>query len=556
MKYNILIGGSAGQGMDTIATILKKILQKNGYYIFLNKDYMSRVRGGHNFIQIRFSKDEVFGYDNELDAIIALDKNTVDIHLDKLKTNGILITDESNLEDDKNDYYEYKLKELAKELKNIKMVNIIALGCLLKIFGVEINCVKDILKKIFINDNIVDINFEAFKKGYDLAKNKFNIEKGSLKESILINGNDVVGLSAIASGVSFYSAYPMTPSTGVMNYIAKKANDANILVEQAEDEIASINMALGASYAGARAMTGSSGGGLALMCESLGLVSIMETPLVVIDVQRPGPATGLPTRTEQSDLSFLLTASHGEIPRIIIALTDQENAFYQTSRAFNLADKYQTLVILLSDQFLADSNKTIKDLDFDKITIDRYIEFEKTPNYKRYDLENNISKRRIPGLSKDYTVITGSNEHNEYGNITEDKELRVKMMKKRMGKLDLIKNDLIEPIYYGTKNPKNLIMGWGSTIGAIKEAIDILNKEKDEFGALIFSDIYPLPTKKLLKYAKNAVNIINIEQNYTGQLAKLIRSETGIHCNKSILKYDGRQINYKEIVSQIEKEVF
>ncbi|WXR61102.1 2-oxoacid:acceptor oxidoreductase subunit alpha [Peptostreptococcaceae bacterium AGR-M142] len=556
MKYNILIGGSAGQGMDTLATILKKILQKNGYYIFLNKDYMSRVRGGHNFIQIRFSKDEVLGYDDKLDGIIALDKNTVDIHKKDLKEKSILITDESNLDENENNYPKLKLNKLAKELKNIKMVNIIALGSLLKAFGIEVDCVKGILNKIFKEDSIVKANLEAFNKGYDLVKNKFNIEKGELKDSILINGNDAVGISAIASGVSFYSAYPMTPSTGVMNYIAKKANDANVLVEQAEDEIASITMALGASYAGARAMTGSSGGGLALMCETLGLVSIMETPLVVIDVQRPGPATGLPTRTEQSDLSFLLTASHGEIPRIIIALTDQENAFYQTSRAFNLADKYQTLVILLSDQFLADSNKTIKDLDFDKISIDRYIDFEKTPNYKRYDLENNISKRRIPGLSKDYTVITGSNEHNEYGNITEDKALRVKMMKKRMGKLDLIKNDLIEPIYYGTKNPKNLIIGWGSTIGAIKEAIDILNNNKDEFGALIFSDIYPLPTKKLLEYSKEAVNIINIEQNYTGQLAKLIRSETGIYCNKSILKYDGRQINYKEIVSQIEKEVF
>lgn len=556
MKYNILIGGSAGQGMDTLATILKKILQKNGYYIFLNKDYMSRVRGGHNFIQIRFSKDEVLGYDDKLDAIIALDKNTVDMHKKDLKEKRILITDESNLDENENNYPKLKLNELAKELKNIKMVNIIALGSLLKAFGIEVDCVKEILNKIFKEDSIVKANLEAFNKGYDLVENKFNIEKGELKDSILINGNDAVGLSAIASGVSFYSAYPMTPSTGVMNYIAKKANDANVLVEQAEDEIASITMALGASYAGARSMTGSSGGGLALMCETLGLVSIMETPLVVIDVQRPGPATGLPTRTEQSDLSFLLTASHGEIPRIIIALTDQENAFYQTSRAFNLADKYQTLVILLSDQFLADSNKTIKDLDFDKISIDRYIDFEKTPNYKRYDLENNISKRRIPGLSKDYTVITGSNEHNEYGNITEDKELRVKMMNKRMGKLDLIKDDLIEPIYYGTKNPKNLIIGWGSTIGAIKEAIDILNKDKDEFGALVFSDIYPLPTKKLLEYSKNAINIINIEQNYTGQLAKLIRSETGIYCNKSILKYDGRQINYKEIVSQIEKEVF
>jgi 2-oxoglutarate/2-oxoacid ferredoxin oxidoreductase subunit alpha len=350
----------------------------------------------------------------------------------------------------------------------------------------------------------------------------------------------------------------MTPSTSVMSYLADKQEDAKIIVEQAEDEIAAINMAIGASYTGVRAMTGSSGGGFSLMVESLGLAAVQETPLVVVDIQRPSPATGLPTRTEQSDLSFVLTASHGEIPRMVIAVRNPEDAFYQTARALNLADKYQLLVIILGDQFIGDGTQTMPPFDFDKITIDRHLSDGKEleEEYKRYKLtENGLSPRLIPGQVPGQVVISGSEEHDEYGRITEDAELRVKMMNKRMKKMDLLAGEIQEPEYFGVENPDHLLLSWGSIHGPIKEAVELLKEDGISVGALVFGDIYPLPTKRLKKYSEKAKNIINVEQNYTGQLAKFITQETCIQCNKSILKYDGRQMDYKYIYDQVKGEV-
>lgn len=556
MKYNILIGGAAGQGIETISFILEKILLRDGYEIFSNKDYMSRVRGGHNFTQIRFSKNTLLSHTNKIDVIVALNEETIDMHIDNLVSDGLIIADESVKCNDSR-FRSYPLNRIAEEVNNKRAENIVALGVLMKSFDIDKSPLDNILKETF--EKFYDSNIEAFTKGYELAEVYKKVEDAKKSENILINGNDAFALGAIAGGLSFYAGYPMTPSTGVISYLVEKKHETGVFFEQAEDEIAAINMSLGASYAGARSMTGSSGGGLSLMTESLGLVGMMETPLVVIDVQRPGPATGLPTRTEQSDLSYLLTASHGEIPRMVISLKNPKDAFYQASRALNLADKYQLLVIILSDQFLADSKITTEPFDFSKITIERHIASAEDITddiYKRYELtENGISKRLIPGKVKGQIVITDSDEHTEYGHITESSEVRVNMMNKRMNKLKLLECEMIEPEYYGNENIEHLLIGWGSTEGIIRDAVDILKEEGIKVGALNFGDIYPLPTKNLEKYTKDIKNIVNVEQNYTGQLAKLIRQETGIYCNKSILKYDGRQITAEEIVEQFKGDV-
>ena len=448
LKLNILIGGSAGQGIDTVGLILEKILQRSGYHILSNKDYMSRVRGGNNFVQIRFSQQEVTTHCNEIDAMIALNDEVVNFHINNLKEDGVIIGDKSiNCHDYR--FTPYPLAEIADSVNNKRAFNIVALGSIMKSFNLDISNVENILIEVFKDK--YKSNWEAFTEGYNLTKPFKNIKKGDGKDTILINGNQAIGLGAIAGGVSFYSAYPMTPSTGIINYIAEKSRETKIIYEQAEDEIAAINMALGASYAGLRAMTGSSGGGLSLMTESLGLVGMMETPLVVVNVQRPGPATGLPTRTEQGDLNFMISASHGEIPRMIISLKNPEDAFYQTIRALNLADKYQLLVILLSDQFLADSNRTFKPFDFSEIKINRHLATSDDITddiYKRYKLtKNGISPRLIPGQMKDQIVITDSDEHDEYGHIAESAEVRTAMVEKRMKKLDFLKQELIEPDY-------------------------------------------------------------------------------------------------------------
>ena len=556
MKYNILIGGAAGQGIETISFVLEKTLLRDGYEIYSNKDYMSRVRGGHNFTQIRFSNHELLSHTKKIDVIVALNEETIEIHKCNLKSDGLIIADESIKCDDKR-FKAYPLKKIAEQVENKRAENIVALGVLLKSFDIEVSPIEGILKETF--EKYFESNMTAFNKGFELAEVRVKVDAATPNEKILINGNDALGLGAVAGGVSFYAGYPMTPSTGVISYLVEHNHKTGIFFEQAEDEIAAINMSLGASFAGARAMTGSSGGGLSLMTESLGLIGMMETPLVVIDVQRPGPATGLPTRTEQSDLSFLLTASHGEIPRMVIALRSPKDAFYQTIRALNLADKYQILVIILSDQFLADSKMTIEPFDFSNIVIERHIadisEIE-DDIYKRYKLtDDGISKRLIPGRSKGQIVITDSDEHTEYGHITESSEVRNHMMDKRMNKMKLLETELIEPNYYGADDIDHLIVCWGSTEGIVRDALDMLNGEDLKVGALVFGDVYPLPTKLLYKYSKDVKNIINIEQNYTGQLAKLIRQETGVYCNKSILKYDGRQIIAEEIVERFKGDV-
>ncbi|MCC5909468.1 MAG: 2-oxoacid:acceptor oxidoreductase subunit alpha [Clostridiaceae bacterium] len=557
MKYNILIGGSAGQGMDTWAVLLEKIIKRKGYYVFSNKDYMSRIRGGHNFIQIRFGTEPISSHDPKLDIIVALDKNTIDFHTERLQENGVIICDQAIEIEDKR-VLALPLKELAKELGNPKVTGTICMGVVLKLFGMNFDRVEEVFEEKFEKET-TELNFKAFQEGYEYAQQQFHIEKGGEDQHILINSNQAIALGALAGGVGFFAGYPMTPFTSIMTYMSEKQEDAKMVVEQVEDEIAAINMAIGTSYAGVRSMTGTSGGGFSLMTEALGLAGIMENPLVVANIQRPGPATGLPTRTEQSDLSFILTASHGEIPRMVLAVRHAEDAFYQTVRALNLADKYQMLVIILGDQYLSDATETIKPYDFSKVTIERHIagkESFKDGEYKRYQpTEDGLSPRIIPGKHRGQIVLTDSDEHNEYGHITESAEVRTAMMDKRMKRMDALKEELIEPDYFGVDHPENLLIGWGSMYGPLKEAVALLQEEGISVGTLVFGDIYPLPTKLLEKYSTTAKQILNVEQNYTGQLAKLIRQETGIHCSKSILKYDGRQMCSHEIYSRVKGEV-
>lgn len=559
MDYNILIGGSAGQGMDTVSDFLEKALKKKGFYVFSNKDYMSRVRGGHNYTQIRFGASEpIYSHKNELDLILALDENTAISHIKDLKEDGKIIIDESIKFDDKRTL-KLPLIKTATTLGISRGFTSVAAGAILKYFSLHGDVDELFSKKL--KEPIRSKNIEAIHLGYDLLDSKYVLKGKDLSNHILINGNNAIALGAISGGLDFYSAYPMTPATSVMTYLSKKQKDVGIVVDQAEDEISAINFAIGASYAGARAMTGSSGGGFSLMVESLGFAGIAEIPLVVIDSQRPGPATGLPTRTEQSDLSFILTASHGEFPRIVLCARNAEDAFTQTIKALNLADKYQTVVFLLTDQYTADSNVTIPMYDLNKVKIERHILSEKdivpSEEYKRYKVtESGISERLIPGKSKDQVVIVDSDEHTESGHITEEAEVRNAQMEKRFRKFTSIEDDLDEPEYFGDEDIDLLLVGWGSTYGALKDSVKLLNDKGIKTGALSFGDIYPLPKKKLIEYKNKAKKIVNVEQNFTGQLGKLITQETGILMDSSILKYDGRQIIGSEISDKFKKEDF
>lgn len=557
MSYNILIGGSAGQGMDTLAGILEKILKRKGFEIFTIRDYMSRVRGGHNFIQIRFGNEKLSSHWDELDGVVALNKETIDVHIDRLKKDAFVLCDEDITHDDER-VIRLPLKATAKNVGNPKVFGNIALGAFLGLFGLGLSEVKEVLQEIFEKEEILNQNVSAVNEGFKMLSPKYNAGTAGSDDKIILNGNEAIALGALAAGCKFYSAYPMTPSTSIMNYLATKMTQAEIVVEQAEDEIAGINMAIGASYAGVRAMTGTSGGGFCLKVEAIGLSAMQEVPLVIANIQRPGPTTGLPTRTEQADLKFVISASQGEFPRMVIALRNLEDSFYQTVRAFNLADKYQMPVILLGDQYLADSTNTIKPFDFSKVEINRYLsneDFNGDKEYKRYEItESGISPRIIPGKVPGKVVLVDSDEHDEYGHITESAEVRVAMNDKRLRKIEYLKEELQEPEFLGEENFDVLLLAWGSLYGPVKEAVNLLNAEDGKkYGALVFGDIWPLPEKKLQELAPKASQIINVEQNATGQLASVIMEVTGIRCNDSVLKYDGRQLSSKEIFDKLRK---
>lgn len=553
--YNILIGGAAGQGIDTTAAILEKLLKRSGYNVFTVRDFMSRVRGGHNFSLLRFGIEPIHSHSYLLDGIIALDEDTIKLHREQLKENGFILCD-SKLTISDSSLIKVDMDKIAKSLGNLRVSGSVALGAILKLFGEKLDHVEEVLQA-FIKQQYLEINIKAVEEGYQSVNERFPHHSGKYGDWMLISGSKAVALGAIAAGLRFYSAYPMSPSTAVMEAIASEAKEAGIVVEQAEDEIAAINMAIGASYAGARSMTGTSGGGFSLKVEALGLSGMAEIPLVVIDVQRPGPATGLPTRTEQSDLKFVINAAQGEFPRMVIAFRNPTDAFYQTMRAFHLAEKYQLPVILLSDQYIGDSTSTVEPFDPERIHIaEPAAECTGTgEDYLRYKYtDSGISPRLIPGKTQ-HLVAIDSDEHDEYGRITESAQVRTQMMDKRMKKLDGLKQELQEPEFMGVEDFDTLLIGWGSTWGPIEEAVHLLNEDSEgRYAALVFGDVYPLPQKLLKEKAVKAHRIINVEQNATGQLAGLIREETGITCDDSILKYDGRQITGEEIIRHIRKE--
>lgn len=512
---------------------------------------MSRIRGGHNFVTIRLSENELFSHSNEYDLIISLDTNTLDIHLKDLKDNGYIIQG-SEIDFSHRNLLRYDAKKISSEVGNPKAYNTVLLGAASKFFNLPIDSLENIFSNHF-SSMIIKQNIAAFMEGYEQGKKVHDtfIFKSKPKK-ILSNSNEAFAAGAFAGGLSFYSAYPMTPATSIMKFLSNIQTEGNILVEQAEDEISAVNMAIGASFAGARAMTGSSGGGFSLMVEGLGLSGITETPVVIAEVQRPGPATGLSTRTEQSDLLFSVFASQGEFPRVVTSIVNHEDGFRKGIKALNLAEKYQIPVIVLSDQYLADAVKTTEKFDLDNIRLEDSILKEYVSDYKRYEFtEDGVSPRLIPGSIRGMTVLYDSHEHNEKGEIVEDSLTRNKMMDKRMKKeAFILENEIVEPEYFGHNEPNYVLVGFGSTWGSLREVAEKFEDEGLKIGSLVFSDIWPLPKKKITELSKYNPVFINVEQNYTGQLGNLIAMKTFIKFKHSILKYDGRPLSPKEIYSK------
>ena len=560
-EINIIVGGEAGQGVQSVGFLLAKALTRWGYHIFADQDYESRVRGGHNFFRIRASDSPVAAIDEKVDILIALNKESIDLHRQEIRAGGIIIYDGEKLAGlVGQNLFNVPTERLAKEAAgDILMTNTVALGAALGLVGYDFKLLSDLLTEFFGGETAIK-NVNAAKAGYEYAqklgtKQKKLTPAGDVRR-MLLNGNEAMSIGAIAAGCKFISAYPMTPVTSIMEYFAAKSEEFGLVVVPAEDEISAVNMVTGAAYAGVRAMTATSGGGFCLMVEGIGLAGMTETPIVVVEGQRPGPAIGLPTRTEQGDLDFILHAAHGEFPRVVFAPATVDDCFWLTVKAFNLAEKYQLPVLIITDHYLANSYFTADKFDINKVTIDRGLMFTKNATgaeYKRYAFtESGISPRALPG-NKDALVVVDSDEHDEAGHLIEDAETRTKMMDKRLRKLDGLRQEIIRPRFYGSDKADTLLIGWGSTYGVIKEAVDILNKDGGNYSHLHLNQIWPFPVEAVSAAIKNARHTYVIENNATGQLAGLIRRETGLSADGKILKYDGRPFTPAIILRELRK---
>ncbi len=567
MDYSIRICGEAGQGIQTVGDTLARVFARTGYHVFTHQDYESRIRGGHNFYQTRVADRPLTAARDRLDILVAFDRESIDIDAAFVADQGRIIYDSGTLKQkfDGRQFLDIPFTALAVEHGGSRiMANAVATGAILGLLGMDMDILLKIITDTFQKkgEDVIRANVSAATAGYDFAVKEcadcsFAMAAGT-EQKMLIAGIDAIGAGALASGCKFYAAYPMTPSTGIMNYLAGKAKDYGIIVEQAEDEIAAINMAIGASFGGVRSMTASSGGGFSLMVEGVSLAAMTETPIVIGLGQRPGPATGLPTKTEQAELQFVLNTSHGEFPRIIFAPGDPERAFYLTNKAFDLAEKYQVPAFVLFDTYLADTQWTHTGFDLNKLVYTDYRlrvdALEGLSEYKRHAYtETGVSPLAVPGDSK-HVVVTDSDEHNEEGHLVEDADTRTKMTEKRLFKKNpLIRREIASPFFYGANNPEIVLVGWGSTYGVIRETVDELSGTQ-KMAMLHFSEIFPFPNTDEFDYLallRNAGNTICIEQNASGQFARLMRTETGLEFTATINRYNGRPFTVETLLGEL-----
>ncbi len=557
------ISGEAGYGVLSSGEMFSKLLKNLGYQIFMGSEYPSQIRGGNNSCTVRASEEKISSDSGRIDLLAALDGQSITMHEKNLGKNGAIICDSSIKIKTNHLLFKIPLDEYSSKYGIYKkvMMATIMLGASSKLLGITKDDAIILIKERFKgkSQKIIDENIEAFTKGYESIDNpsdfKLKAKKLPKKDLILINGNEAISIGAIASDCKLLSSYPMTPSTGIMEYYSKKQEKCGLILHQAEDEISAINVALGASYAGMRSMAATSGGGFALMNESISLAGSAEIPIVIILGQRPGPATGLPTRTEQGDIRYAIHAGHGDYPKLVMIPGCPTDCYEIAIDAFNLSDKYQLPAIILTDKHLANSSETLP-LFSKKANIDRGAiiknpkKLRPLEKFKRYSLaKTGISPRTLPGTPNGMHCSIGD-EHDEEGYIIEEAIDRKNMMDKRLRKFQSMAKELEgkSVSIFGSKESNKIIISCGSTKGAIMEAL----KELD-YKFLQIKILHPFPVKELSEKAKGHSEIIVIEQNQSGQLCSLIKEHTDLKIGKKILKYDGRQILPKEIIEAIKK---
>lgn len=552
---HIIMGGEAGQGLDTVAGLLGKAVTRAGRQLLVVQHVMSRVRGGHNNFRIRIGGGPGLGPPDTFHVLAAMSRESVDLHRDKLESGAVILTDaawdlpaEANL--------------VPVPFADLAPRPVLRSAALLGVLGAMLGLDPEELGKLLAEnfdakgEDIVAGNLAVLHKAMDWAGEHVPSRPLPGQDDSVVrlamDGNQAVVLGALAAGVRFCGYYPMSPATSIAEGLVQAAVDMGVVVEQAEDEIAAANMALGAAYGGAPSIVPTSGGGFALMTEAVSLAGVMEMPVVFVVVQRPGPATGLATRTEQADLDLVLYAGHGEFPRAILTPATVENCFSLTHKAFDLAEKSQGPVFVLSDQYLASTLCSVEPFDTDSLPPVAGPDLSDTDAeaYTSYALPGPVSPRRIPGHGLSL-VLADSHEHNEKGNIIEDGRMRVLMQDKRQAKLDLLRAEAVPPLYMGADRPDVLLVGWGSTLPVLQEVTQTLQSGGVRAACLGFTQVWPLVDETFLPQLNAAATVVAVEGNSTAQFAGLLRKTTGFHIPHTILRYDGRALTAGYVLERL-----
>ncbi len=574
--FALAIGGAAGQGVATPGDIFAKIFARRGLHVNAYNAYQSIIRGGHTFLTIRAGIEEVTCFGDRIDLLIPLNQDSIDRHLGLMKSGSAVVyngdTIKPGARSEGVQLCPLPVNELSKGSRSKVEQNTLAMAASLNMMGVSFQSLEEVLTEQFKRkgDKVVAENVAIARAGYQYAAANFRpfaypLPMSEMKYAVL-SGNIALAMGGAAAGVKFYCAYPMSPSTGVLHWMAAHAREAGIMVRQVEDEIGVINMAIGAAHAGARAMCATSGGGFALMTEGLGMSAMMETPVVVIDVQRAGPSTGVPTKTEQGDLWQMLGAGFGDFPRLIAAPTDILDCFRLVPEMHNLADRFQCPGIILGDLLLSEGRSSVdpKQLHFEP-EIDRGEMIVSADaghganGYKRYKItESGVSPRAIPGVPG-HMHTAATDEHDEDGVLISDEFTnpvkRRAMMEKRQRKVTGIEGAVQPPVLLGAPKADVTLVGWGSTKGVIREAVEILNEEGISANHLQIRWLVPLHGEAIVKILKSSKHTIIVENNYSGQFARYLRSETSYVPDGHIRKYDGEPFMPHHIVEAVKEQL-
>lgn len=572
------IAGEAGFGIISSGIMLAKTFARSGYHVFADNDYPSLIRGGHNVVSVRIGTQPFYGMNEDLHCLVALNAEAVEKHTAEMKPGTIVLFDPNDKAWTNQDVpsgvllVSLPLKDIVSSLHAEPIMrNTVALGATVALFGGDFAVLSEVIKDQFSKkgESVVSGNIAIAKAGYEYIKQTYPsetslfLEKGQGAEPMaIVNGSEALGLGAVRAGLKFAAIYPMTPINALITFLADRAKQLGIVYKQPEDEISGITMAIGASYGGVRSLVATSGGGFALMVEGLSLAGMIEVPLVIDLGMRVGPATGMPTYTEQGELFFAIHAGHGEFARIVLAPSDAAETYELTIAAFHLADKYQIPVILLTDKYLNECQWSVPLSVFSQpVSIDRgALTLPGTgsldASFKRYDVstKNGVSPRSVPGVTNGH-YYANSYEHDETGHMTIEREMRKAMTDKRLRKMSAISADILPPRVWGNLPADTVIVTWGTTRQAAVAASEILAQKGMSIAVVSFPFVYPFPKQQTKELLQSAKTVIAVEQNGTGQLADLIHAETGREITHRILAYDGRSFTPEALSRLLEKEV-